>query len=211
MSKSSGRSPLQTVLLVLGIAFGVGVLCNQFVSMRRGEPGSPQVAPLVLQIQSLGQLHTVRYRIHDIYEHEKALKPEGWVRNLPGADRVYEAATRNSVLLVAEGSVEAGIDLTQVKPESVRTIRTAEGIRWRVRLPRAILYPPDVRVRVEDQKRGLFWNDKNIIPDATEAVKRRYTETTRASGILATAETNAVRMLTDMQRLAGNPNVEFVF
>jgi hypothetical protein len=149
--------------------------------------------------------------VQDTLHHETALQPEGWFQSLPGAESLYRAVTQNAALIVAEGGVEAGVDLTQVTPDRVTQVATPEGPRVRIRLPRATLYPPDVKVRVVSQKPGLFWNDRNLIPKATEAAKRRAAEAARQSDILAQAEANAAQVLTDLHRAAGYKNIEYYF
>lgn len=211
MRKSWGLSPLKVVLGGLAVIWGFGVLTGTFLASRTSSP-APLTAPLLKEIQQLGQLHTVRYNIHDVFEHERALKPEGWVRSIPGADGLYEATTKNSVLLTAEGGVEAGVDLSQVTSDSVSRVITPEGTtRLRVRLPRATVFAPEVHLKVMEQHRGLFWNNDNIVPEASEQAAERFRDAAYKSGILAAAETNAIKRLSDLQQVAGKSNVEFYF
>ena len=169
------------------------------------------VAPLVLSIQQMGQLHTVRYNMHDIVEHQHALKPNGLVRALPGAERLYGAATQNKVLVVAEGGVEAGVDLSQVTVASVSRVPSAHGISYRVRLPHAAVYAPEVHVQVVNHTPGICWIDDNIVPEATQAVEKRFATAARQANILQAAESNAVESLSRMHLLTGNSKVEFYF
>ncbi len=195
----------------VGIGVVALVLFGSLLSGRARNEPAVQVGPLVASIQRMGQLHTVRYNMQDVVEHERSLEPQGILRSLPGADAVYHSATRNKVLVVAEGGVEAGVDLSKVTPENVTAVRTTSGTRYRVRLPRATVYNPDVHVRVVNHDQGLFWNDENIVPEATRTVEQRFVAAAQKSDILATAETNALQMLTQMHLATGRSDVEFVF
>jgi hypothetical protein len=146
-----------------------------------------------------------------VLTHERAIEPKGWVSALPGAKSLYDLTTKNTVLVTAEGGVEAGLDLSKLSEADVSRIVTPEGARYRIKLPRAQVYAPEVHVKVVDQKSGLLWHDENIVPEATELAANRFREAALKSNILAAAETNAVQRLTKMQRLAGNSNVEFTF
>jgi hypothetical protein len=203
-------SPLKLILIALGGIWAFGLLTGIYVAKPNSTP-TVLTAPLIMQIQSLGQLHTVRYNVQDVLEHERHLEPQGWVSSLPGASALYESTTRNKVLVVANGGVEAGVDLSQVGLQNVTKVITPQGTKVRIQIPHATLFAPEVHVKVVNRQAGVFWNDDNIVPEATQEVERRFKETASKNGILASAETNAVKMLSNMQAAAGNPNVEFYF
>ena len=211
MREKSWISPLKVLGMLLGAAWVAGLLMGAYFAPVRRAEQPPQMAPLLLQIQSLGQLHTVRYNMHDVVEHEHSLSPGGWLSGIPGAEGLCRAATRNSVLVEADGGVEAGVDLSQVSAASVSRLATPEGAVVRVRLPHALVYPPDVRVRVVRSEPGLFWEDENIVPEATSEARRKMLEAARRANIVASAETNAVRTLEQMQLACGGHAVQFYF
>ena len=207
------RSWISSVRLLAVAAcgfWGFGVLTASFWNARE-QDSTPQVAPLLEKIQKLGKLHTVRYNLHDVYRHERAVEPEGVWGELPGVRSLYRATTRNRVTVIGEGGVEAGIDLTRLQASDVAQVATPEGVKLRVKLPPAEVYTPDVKVQVVDRKGGLFWRDENIVPSATEALKARFVEAAHSRRILAEARSNAVKLLSDMQALTGEQKVEFVF
>jgi hypothetical protein len=208
--RRSWLSPVRILILGACGFWGFGVLTAAFWNAQR-EQAAPQVAPLLEKIQQLGQLHTVRYNLHDIYRHERAIEPEGFWREIPGVRSLYRATTKNTVMVVAEGGVEAGIDLSKVSADDVSHAAAPDGVKLRVRLPRATLFPPDVKVRVVNRESGIFWRDENIVPEATEAIKSRFIEAAQSRRILAEAETNAIKLLTQMHDLTGNNRVEFTF
>src|SRR5216117_1619715 len=116
-------SPLR-ILLLGGLGFwGFGILTAAFWNARSIDP-APQVAPILEKIQQLGQLHTVRYNLHDIYKHERSIEPEGVWAELPGIRSIYHATTKNRVLVVGEGGVEAGVDLSRVTAADVAHVAT---------------------------------------------------------------------------------------
>ena len=208
--RRSWLSPLRIVLLGACGFWGFGVLTAAFWNAR-DKDATPQVAPILEKIQQLGQLHTVRYNLHDIYRHERAVEPQGFWADIPGVKSLYRATTKNKVLVVGEGGVEAGVDLSKVSAADVAHVATPEGIKLRVKLPRAMIYAPDVKLRVVDRESGIFWRDENIVPEATEALKQRFVEAAHGRRILAEAEANAVKLLAGMQNLTGNKQVEFYF
>jgi hypothetical protein len=204
-------TPLKTLLIFLGAVWGFGVLTGTYWASRTAEKPLVLSAPLIKQIQQLGDLHTVRYNVHDVLEHERTIEPQGWVSALPGAKGLYDLTTKNTVLVTAEGGVEAGLDLSKLKESDVSRVITPDGTRFRIKLPRAQVYAPEVHVKVVDRKSGIFWQDDNIVPEATELAANRFREAALKTNILAAAETNAIQRLNQMQRLAGNTNVEFSF
>jgi hypothetical protein len=206
-------SPLKALLLGLTAVWGFGLLVGGLLGNALGHRDAPaiQTAPLLKQIQQLGDLHTVRYSVHDVLEHQRSLDAPRWASAIPGVDRVFSAATVNSVVITAEGGIEAGVDLSRVTPDSVSQVVTREGALIRIRLPRANVYTPDVRVKVVDRKTGLFWNDENIVPEAEEVAGGRFRQAALKSGILAAAEANAIMRLSTLQGVAGSHKVEFYF
>jgi hypothetical protein len=205
-------SPWLLFPAVLLCLWAAGLLVGSYVAAPHSRPTPlPQVEPILSQIKQLGQLHTARFEVRDVVEHETAKHPKGWVRSLPGAEGLYRTTTKNSVVVTAEGGVEAGIDLTGLGKEQVSITRTPSGPRVRVRLPKATIYRPDLRIRVEKRQAGLFWNDENIVPAATEEVERRCLEAVKQRGILAAAETNAVKILAEVTSVTGGRSVEFYF
>jgi hypothetical protein len=138
--------------------------------------------PLILrQVQSLGELHTARYAYENVYEHHTHLRPQGVLAVFPGASSIALAATRNSALVSADGTVEAGVDLSQARIEANQIV-----------LPRARMYEPQVHAKLHQVRRGMFWRDENLALDAVGDAKERMAGAAREQGILSEAEKNAV-------------------
>lgn len=167
--------------------------------------------PVLLAIQQLGHLHTASYHMKDVLRFETAQKPEGWLAGIPGAEQIVRWATRNRALIIAEGTVEAGIDLSQITPEHIARVPQPDGrVRLRVTLPPVTLYPPTVRLHVESSHNGPFWKDENLIPKAQAEAARRFQSAAEQAGLRATAAKNAIETLRKMQNTLGNHEIEFV-
>lgn len=190
--------------------FFFGSLLNLFQSRTR--PALPDTGPVLLAIKQQGELHTVKLEQKDVLHFETDRQPEGWVANIPGADGLVRWATHNQALVIATGTVEAGIDLSQLTPESVTRIALPDGkTRLRVQLPSVTVYPPNVKVRVESSSRGPFWKDENLIPKAQEEAGRRFLKAAEEANIREIAQKNAEAPLKNLLRPLGFDDVEFVF
>jgi hypothetical protein len=172
----------------------------------------PDTGPVLLAMQNVGALHTVAFQMKDVLHFETDKKPEGWVSNLPGAESITHWATQNKALVIAEGTVEAGIDLSRLTTKDVTRVRLPNGKTVvRVHLPAITVYPPNVRVRVENSRSGPFWRDENIIPKAQEEAGRRFLKAAEEGKIREAAQSNAIETLTKMQRAFGQETMEFTF
>ena len=101
------------------LLIGVGVLIAWYffgsllgLLFSRSRAPLPDTGPVLLAIQQQGELHTVKVNMKDVLHFETDKEPEGWVRNLPGAESIVRWATHNQALVVAEGTVEAGLSGT---------------------------------------------------------------------------------------------------
>lgn len=142
---------------------------------------------LLKQVQAMGELHTASYAYENVFEHKTHLQPRGLLAALPGAASVAELATKNSALVSADGTVEAGVDLARAKIDGARIV-----------LPRARMYEPQVHTRLHQVRRSPLWRDENLALAAIGDVKERMAGAAREGGILRDAERNAV---TQVQKL----------
>lgn len=162
---------------------GIWVVALFFGSASGSSPKTLQLAPLLQQVQALGDLHAVKYTYVDVHEYETSREPAGWLAAVPGGSAVVRAATLNTATMSFKGTVEAGVDLSKAK-----VVRSGAGIT--LQLPSPVLYPANVTAGVHDVKRGMFWRDQNISVRAIEDAKQRFAETSIRQGILEEAKKN---------------------
>lgn len=195
-------------LLVLGL--GLGWLLGHRSPASSDLP--EDTGPLLLAIENKGELHTITYRWKDVFHAESESQPGDWAAEIPGATALVHWATNNRALVTAEGSVDAGLDLSSLSEKDITRTRQADGtIRILVHLPPITLYPPNVHVWVEHQDSGPFWHDDNIAPKAQEQAGRRIVEAAEQDGIRAKARANALKDLQQIEQKFGYKNVDFTF
>jgi hypothetical protein len=203
-----------TSLLVLAAVFVCALILGRYsVTGHRVADGTGwDSGPVVLSIQKIGQLHTASFTMKDVLRQESQHDPEGWVSNVPGAADVVHWATHNEALAVAEGTVEAGVDLSRVSVQDVTREKRADGKTvLHVRLPPVILYPPVVRLHVIHSQNGPFWRDEDIVPKAQARATQLFQAAAEQSGIRDRAQDNAIQTLQAMERAMGHTDVEFHF
>ncbi len=205
-----GRAFASCLILLAGIWIVTFSLKSLWRAVHKEPNGDTR--PILVAVQKLGTLHTVSYDLKDVLVQESSKEAEGWLQGVPGADSVIQWATRNKATVTATGKVEAGIDLSQLTAKNLTLIPQSDGSKkLRVHLPPVVVYPPNVRLHVENTESGFFWNDKNIIPKAQEEAARRFQESAEKDNIRAKAQVNAVETLQKLQQTFGGTPVEFTF
>lgn len=200
------------LLLALLLSFWLGYALLLNLRAPGSDGMEPSTGPMLLAIQKLGQLHTVSFRMKDVLRQETQSDPEGWVSAIPGADSLVHWATHNEALLLAEGSVEAGIDLSRISEKDlIRTKRADGSVVLRLHLPPITVYPPNVHLRVVSDHPGLFWRDRNIVPKAQYRASRMFQQSAEQGGIRQAAQTNAIQTLEALEHAMGHHNIEFQF
>ena len=185
-----------TAIGVVG-AFAAGYLSS------RPATSQPWSGPAVLQsIQAMGQLRTVRHTYQQVFEVETAEEAEPTLAVFPGVSAVVHAATRNTALVSATGTVDAGVDLSRISVEFAPN----ETI---VALPAVDVYSPDIRLHVHTQRSGVFWRDNNIAPTGESEARSRFRSLAIQAGIKNEATKFAQAKLADLLSGRGKP-VRFV-
>lgn len=175
--------------LVLAIALA-------WFSWRQVGPGAAVNPPaLLLQVQQLRQLTTVRYRVEKVIGLREPKQPVG----------------EESILLVMQAVVEAGVDLAGMHEGDV-AVRGDRTIV--VRLP-----PPRIFHVVVDEKATQVWDRQKTwwapwIPFSKDLESRArlegvaaIEESARGMGILAQAQQNAETAIRTLLGLGGVKNV----
>ena len=176
------------LFFILGIAgavallrhAGTGGVAGQLASLLLGGHESFTSAPdVVSQIQRLNKLETVSYSVDTVVEgkHTNSVLPD-----LLFGDRL---------LLVVHGQVVAGVDLSQLKPESVQV----SGHSVTVDLPPSQIFSTRIdnaKTRVFARTTGVLTQaDPNLESDTRTTAETQILQSATSDGILDTARTNA--------------------
>lgn len=209
----SDSASAQKVILRFGCGLAVLILVvGWFAWHGKRRVEETETGPVLLSLKKIGQLHTAQMNFQQVLHQDSDQQPEGWIKGVPGAAEITHWATHNHALVTADGSVEAGIDLSRLSEKDVTRVPQADGTTLlRVHLPPVQIYTPNVKVRVESAESGPFWRDENIVPKAEAEARRRFLEAAEQQNMRAHAQENAIETLTQMQRALGNTRVEFSF
>lgn len=188
--------------LLLAIFFGVGVLCGLKVSWW-WSPTSParlyNTVAILQQVKTLSELVTVQYVIEKMEGLE--VPSEHLVGQLIGSE--------NRLLLLAHGTVKAGIDLGKLKPEDL----IVDGKIIFITLPRAQItdaYLDEKLTQVIDRKTGLLApSDKNLEQTVRQNAVEDIRRAAREGGILKAADERARAQLRALLLQIGFEKVQF--
>lgn len=177
----------------------VAVLAGTFFLNRSNSESQPTPLPIILrQVQSLGELRTTRYSYDNVFEYRSSLHAADWAKAIPGVDSVVRSTTRNSTLVSATGTIEAGIDLKLAQIER-------QGETLIVTIPRPKLEQPNVTAKIHWAKDGFFWRDNNLALKAQADAGNRFREASLQQGILQEAEKSAKETLVKfLEPIAGS-------
>lgn len=177
---------MRTTVIAVLIALLLGAGAASWVLIERG--GGTRVDAsrdaVVKEMRSLGRLETSSFSIEKIIE---ARKDEGG----PWRDVLFG----DKLLLIANGEVVAGYDLSGLSDEDIRK----EGGALRVSLPAPQILSvrlDNEKTRVYDRDQGLLSRgDKDLESEARLAAEQSIREAACAAGILREARENAVKQL----------------
>ena len=189
-----------TISLV--IIFGLGVLCGFKLSWW-WNPNSParfyNTVAILQQVKTLSELVTVQYVIEKVEGLE--VPSEHLVGQLLGSE--------NRALLLAHGTVKAGIDLGKLKPEDV-VIRDKSIF---INLPDAQItdaYLDEKLTQVIDRKTGfLAPSDRDLEQTVRKNAVDDIRRAAREGGILKAADARARAQLRALLLQLGFDKVEF--
>jgi hypothetical protein len=156
--------------------------------------------PILLQrVQTLSELVTVKYTME---------KVEVWDDPPPAILSLF--AGDNRILLLAQGTVKAGIDLSQLKPEDIQVHDKTITIK----LPPARItdcYINDKETQVIERTTGLFRSfDKDLEQKIRNLVLADMKSDALRGGIRAEADERARKQLASLFTVMGFEKVEFV-
>jgi hypothetical protein len=195
---------LAFVIVVLGVALGVGLArfgeTLPLVGPLLGEkPPRTTTGPVVVEgIRELDQLATVR-----------------WTESVPvtresGGDLWERVFDGEKVLLIATGSVEAGLDLGDIQKEDV----SVKGDTVTIDLPEAEILSASLdekttRVYDRDFSPLNFHPDDDLVEKARLRAVEKVEASARENGILDTAEGNAEDSIRAFVTTLGFEKVKF--
>lgn len=138
----------------------------------------PSAVTIIEQVQMLGRLETVSYHIEKVVTAESGQGPLGFLLG----DRL---------LLIARGTVIAGVDLQEVGPGDV--LVTDDGTIY-FRLPKARVFVATLdnqRTEVYDRRTGLVGMNPQLETAARQQAEQLILEAAEEYGILEKADENA--------------------
>ena len=196
MKKPFALALIATAFVVgLMIALGLAVL----IVRRTAGPKFANTATVVLQIQSLSELVTVKYVLEKVVVAESP-KTTTLENLLPGQD--------DRIVLLAHGIVKAGVDLSKLKPDDV----LVAGEKIRVQLPSAYVtdgYLDENATQVLDRKTGLLRAfDRKLEQQARQEAQTQIRRAAREAGIEREANERAHEQLTKFLKTFGFKEVE---
>ena len=188
-----GSGVLITVILCLLI--GAAMLGFFVHRARSGWPGrlasaiagrslTEVSAPDVIEkIQRLNRLETVKYSLDTIVESNES------------SPVLPDALVGDRLLMIVHGNTVAGVDLSQLKPESVQISETANGRSIQLTLPPSQVFATTVdetRSRVYSRDTGIFVRaDPNLESTTRAKAQTELQQAALSDGILDAAASNA--------------------
>ena len=157
----------------------------------------PDPIAILQAVKNLARLETIQYTIEKVITAESAQGPFAFLFG-------------DKLILVAHGSVIAGVDLSRIKPGD---ITLSSGVVT-VRLP-----PPEIFVASLDNQKSYIYNrttgvlthgDVNLETTARQAAEQQIRQAALEDGILAQAQINAESFLTHLITSLGYRDVEFI-
>jgi len=183
------------ISLVLVILLLLGLLASLLLPRFLTSGGTVKIwntPTLIKQVQTLSQLVTVKYVIEKVV----ILEDTKWYGE-------------NRLLLVANGVVKAGVDVSQLKDGDLQI----QGKKITITLPPSIItdgYLDDEHTQVLERSTGIMRAfDKNLEQDARRRAVDDIKRAARTGGILKDADERARLQLSNLFLQLGFEQVEF--
>jgi len=205
--KSSFATTLVLALAIVVLAAGIGVGLSRYgyrlpvIGWFFEVPVQTTTSPVVVEgIQRLDQLATVRF-------NESVV-----ITKKSGGEGIRQLLTGEKLILVAEGDVEAGIDLSTLDRNDVRVSDKSVSID----LPEPQILSASLNekeTRVYDRDMGLMPRitpSDDLAEEARDEAQDRLREAALEDGILDYAERNAEDSIRAFVTTLGFEEVEFV-
>ena len=174
---------------------------GRLAAMISGRPLNIVSAPTVVEkIQRLNRLETVTYSLDTVVESHES-NPV-----LP------DALAGDRLLMIVHGQTIAGVDLGQLKPESVQISEGGDGRSIKLSLPPSQVFTTaidDAKSRVYQRDTGIFVKaDPNLETQTRVTAKQQLQQAALNDGVLDAASKNARATVTAMLQGLGFAHVD---
>ena len=174
---------------------------GKLAAMITGRPLNVVSAGQVVEkIQRLNRLETVVYSLDTVEEGSES------------SSVIPDALAGDKLLMIVHGQTVAGIDLAQLKPESVEITESGGARSIRLTLPPSQVFATNIdnnKTRVYARDTGLFVKADPNLETATRAkAQSDLQQAALSDGILDAASTNARATVTAMLEGLGFAHVE---
>jgi hypothetical protein len=205
-----GSGTLFGVVLALAlgaVALGMFVhhartgMAGRLAAMITGRPLTIVSAPMVVEkVQRLNRLETVVYSLDTVVEGNES-NPV-----LP------DALAGDRLLMIVHGQTIAGVDLSQLKPESVQISEGSDGRSIKLTLPPSQVFLTTIdneKSRVYQRDTGIFVKaDPNLETQVRNKAQNQLQQAALSDGVLDAAAKNAQSTVTAMLEGLGFEHVE---
>jgi len=194
-------------LLLGAVAVGVFVhharsgFAGRLAAMITGRPLTIVSAPDVVEkVQRLNRLETVVYSLDTVVESSES---NPILPDLIAGDRL---------LMIVHGQTIAGVDMSQLKPESVQITENSAGRSITLSLPPSTVFLTTIdenKTRVYKRDTGIFVSaDPNLETQTRAKAQAELQQAALADGILDAASKNARETVTAMLEGLGFQHVD---
>ena len=153
---------------------------------------------IIHEVRSIAQLETIHYSMEKV------------ITAAANQDFFIDVFVGDKILLVAHGTVTAGIDMSKIETDDLYV----ENEVLYVRLPKAEIfnsYLDNDKSYVYDRKTGVFsQGEDDLETKARQAAEDEILNAALEDGILEQAQINAENYLISLFRSLGYPDVEFL-
>jgi len=193
------RLAIALVCVALIVGLGIAAVLALAIVRRSSAPRFASTPSVVLQIQSLSELVTVKYVIEKVIFAESP-KTTTIDQLLPGRD--------DKLILLAHGVVKAGVDLSKLKAEDVEV----NGQNIRINVPKAVVtdgYLDENATQVLDRRTGLLRTyDQKLEQQARQEALAQIIRAARHNGIEREANERVQQQLASFLKSLGYQEVQ---
>ncbi|HEV2695081.1 MAG TPA: DUF4230 domain-containing protein [Verrucomicrobiae bacterium] len=187
------------IFALIFLIFATGIWLGSRLLGFRGGPHMENTTTVVQQVQTLNELVTVKYVMQKVVI--ETAPPDSTLGQLLQGE--------NRLLLLAQGNVQAGINLKNLQPADI----VIAGKKIIIHLPPAEItdaYLDEKQTKVIDWQRGFLRGfDKDLETTARQSAVDDIRRSARAAGILKDADDRARLELAVFLNRAGYDQVEF--